>query len=94
MKKINFAGGEPFIVERGWYVGELIKFSKEDLGIESVTVVSNGSLIKEKWFEDYGKYLDIMAISCDTAEKKLHVASMETEVAELNLELVLKLQAR
>ena len=68
MKKINFSGGEPFIVEKGKYVGELIKFCKEELVIESVTVVSNGSLIREKWFEEYGKYLDIMAISCDSSE--------------------------
>ena len=68
MKKINFSGGEPFIVERGKYVGELIKFCKKDLSMESVTIVSNGSLIKENWFDIYGQYLDIMAISCDSAE--------------------------
>ena len=66
MKKINFSGGEPFIVNRGKFVGELVKYSKENLKIESVTIVSNGSLINEKWFEDYGKYLDILAISCDS----------------------------
>ena len=65
---IHFPGGEPFIVERGRYVGELVRFCKRDLGMESVTLVSNGSLIKEKWFEEYGSYLDIMAISCDSSE--------------------------
>ena len=68
MKKINFSGGEPFIVERGRYVGELVKFCKYEMRLESVTLVSNGSLIKEKWFQDYGKYLDILAISCDSSE--------------------------
>lgn len=68
MKKINFSGGEPFIVDRGRYVGELVKYSKEELGMESVTLVSNGSLIKERWFQEYGSYLDIMAISCDSSE--------------------------
>ena len=32
----------------------------------SVTIVSNGSLISEKWFEKFGKHLDIIAISCDS----------------------------
>lgn len=68
MKKINFSGGEPFIVERGKYVGELVKYCKCDLKMESVTIVSNGSLIKEKWFQEYGQYLDIIAISCDSSE--------------------------
>lgn len=68
MKKINFSGGEPFIVERGRYVGELVRFCKHDLGMESVTLVSNGSLIRESWFREYGSYLDIMAISCDSSE--------------------------
>ena len=66
MRKINFAGGEPFIVERGRYLGELVRFCKKDLSMESVTIVSNGSLIKESWFEEFGKYLDILAISCDS----------------------------
>ena len=68
MKKINFSGGEPFIVERGKYVGELVKFSKGEMGMESVTIVSNGSLIREKWFQEYGRYVDILAISCDSSE--------------------------
>lgn len=70
MKKINFSGGEPFIVNRGKFVGELVKYSKKNLKIESVTIVSNGSLINEKWFEDYGKYLDILAISCDSYKEE------------------------
>ncbi|XP_022317272.2 S-adenosylmethionine-dependent nucleotide dehydratase RSAD2-like [Crassostrea virginica] len=66
MEKVNFAGGEPFIVKRGAYLGELVQFCKQDLQLPSVTVVSNGSLITEKWFEKYGEYLDILAVSCDS----------------------------
>ncbi|XP_060081106.1 S-adenosylmethionine-dependent nucleotide dehydratase RSAD2-like isoform X2 [Ylistrum balloti] len=66
MEKVNFSGGEPFIVQRGTYVGELVTFCKRDLGLPSVTIVSNGSLITEKWFKKYGEYLDILAISCDS----------------------------
>lgn len=57
MEKVNFAGGEPFIVKRGAYLGELVRFCKEDLQLPSVTVVSNGSLITEKWFEKYGEFI-------------------------------------
>ena len=55
-------------MERGRYVGELVKYCKQDLCLESVTLVSNGSLIRESWFQEYGEYLDIMAISCDSSE--------------------------
>jgi radical S-adenosyl methionine domain-containing protein 2 len=50
MKKINFSGGEPFIVDNGNHLGELVKFCKVELKLESCSVVSNGSLVKEKWF--------------------------------------------
>jgi len=43
-----------------------VEFCKKELKLQSVTIVSNGSLIKEDWFEKYGKYLDIIAISCDS----------------------------
>lgn len=66
MEKINFSGGEPFLIERGKYVGELVKFCKEELSLPSVTIVSNGSLVTEKWFDKYGEFLDILAISCDS----------------------------
>ena len=55
MEKINFSGGEPFIKDNGRYVGELVRFCKEDLELPSVTIVSNGSLITEHWFIEYGK---------------------------------------
>jgi radical S-adenosyl methionine domain-containing protein 2 len=66
MVKINFNGGEPFLPEGGRYLGTLVKFCKQELGLQSVSVVSNGSLIRETWFEHYGEYLDILAVSCDS----------------------------
>lgn len=56
MEKINFSGGEPFLQDRGEYVGKLVRFCKEELALPSVSIVSNGSLIREKWFKDYGKF--------------------------------------
>ena len=34
-------------MQRGKFLGELVKYCKKDLKMESVTIVSNGSLITE-----------------------------------------------
>ncbi|KAG8544533.1 hypothetical protein GDO81_022314 [Engystomops pustulosus] len=72
MEKINFSGGEPFLQERGNFVGELVKFCKKELKLPSVSIVSNGSLITEKWFKSYGEYLDILAVSCDSFHEEVN----------------------
>ena len=56
MEKINFSGGEPFIKQKGRYVGELVRYCKQILHLPSVSIVSNGSLITEEWFQEYGKH--------------------------------------
>lgn len=66
MVKVNFSGGEPFIHQRGRFLGELVAFCKTELKLDSVSIVSNGSLIREEWMAKYGEYLDILAISCDS----------------------------
>lgn len=73
MEKINFSGGEPFIHDRGEYLGKLVRFCKEELQLPSVSIVSNGSLIRERWFKSYGEYLDILAISCDSFDEQVNV---------------------
>ncbi|KAJ6654074.1 hypothetical protein lerEdw1_007500 [Lerista edwardsae] len=73
MEKINFSGGEPFLHERGEFVGKLVQFCKQDLRLPSVSIVSNGSMIKERWFKRYGEYLDILAISCDSFSEEVNV---------------------
>lgn len=55
MEKINFSGGEPFLHEKGDFLGKMVQFCKQDLQLPSVSIVSNGSMIKEKWFQKYGK---------------------------------------
>lgn len=70
MEKINFSGGEPFLPQKGRHLGEMVKYCKKNLNLPSVTIVSNGSMIKEKWFKDYAQYLDILAISCDSFEEE------------------------
>ncbi|XP_024408744.2 S-adenosylmethionine-dependent nucleotide dehydratase RSAD2 isoform X2 [Desmodus rotundus] len=73
MEKINFSGGEPFLQDRGEYLGQLVRFCKRDLRLPSVSIVSNGSLIRERWFMNYGQYLDILAISCDSFNEDVNV---------------------
>jgi len=58
MIKVNFSGGEPFLPNGGRFVGELVKYCKLELGLPSVSIVSNGSLVREKWFEKYGQSRD------------------------------------
>ncbi|NWJ00050.1 RSAD2 protein, partial [Crypturellus undulatus] len=73
MEKINFSGGEPFLQDRGEFVGKLVQFCKQDLKLPSVSIVSNGSMIREQWFKKYGEYLDILAISCDSFDEEVNV---------------------
>lgn len=72
-KKVNFAGGEPLLREYQKYLGPLIQFAKEDLMFESVSIVSNGSELDPKWFKMYGKYIDVLAISCDSFNEDVNV---------------------
>ena len=46
--QVNFSGGEPFIIDKGNYLGEMVRFCKEDLDMDSVTVVTNGSKVMLK----------------------------------------------
>jgi radical S-adenosyl methionine domain-containing protein 2 len=62
MTRINFSGGEPFLKPK--MLGQMITHAYEN-GI-SPSVVSNGSLIREKWMNRYGHMLDAVAISCDS----------------------------
>jgi len=71
MKKINFAGGEPFMNPR--FLGQLAKYCKESLRLESVSIVTNGSKVTPAWLSQYAKYIDIMAVSCDSFNEDTNV---------------------
>ena len=71
MRKINFAGGEPFLYPK--FLGELVVYCKKDLKLESVSIISNGSLIKESWMNKYSAYLDILGISCDSFNEEINI---------------------
>jgi len=70
MEKVNFSGGEPFLQAKE--LGELVRFCKVELEV-SVSIVSNGSLIKRSWMKQYGKFLDIIAISCDSFNEETNM---------------------
>ncbi|PNS14670.1 hypothetical protein CAC42_1692 [Sphaceloma murrayae] len=72
MRKVNFAGGEPFLAAT--FLGEMVDYAKQTLGLESVSIVSNGSLITEKWMRQHAHNLDILAISCDSFNEQTNIA--------------------
>ncbi|KAH0494772.1 hypothetical protein TgHK011_008361 [Trichoderma gracile] len=71
MKKCNFAGGEPFLYPK--FLGEMIDYCKNTLQLESVSIVSNGSLIKEQFLRKHGHNIDILAISCDSFNEATNI---------------------
>ncbi|KAF3182636.1 hypothetical protein TWF788_005950 [Orbilia oligospora] len=64
MRKLNIAGGEPFLNPK--FLSQILQYSKEELGLESISIISNGSKIREDWLEKHAKWLDILAVSCDS----------------------------
>ncbi|EWZ43353.1 hypothetical protein FOZG_08050 [Fusarium oxysporum Fo47] len=64
MRKLNIAGGEPVLYPR--LLTELLHFVKEELGLESISIVSNGSKITEKWMPESCQWLGTLPISCDS----------------------------
>lgn len=77
MKKLNISGGEPFL--KPDFIGEIFRFCKEELHLESCSVVNNGSKATKKWLDTYGKYLDVMAISCDSFDAEVNIRLGRTE---------------
>lgn len=72
MRKINFAGGEPFLYPEklGW----LCQFCKEGLGLESVSIITNGTKLTERWLDKYGEFVDVMGVSCDSFNEETNTA--------------------
>lgn len=72
MRKINFAGGEPFLYPKS--LGAMVDFCKRELGLESVSIVTNGSLVKESFLRQHADTLDILAVSCDSFGEQTNIA--------------------
>ena len=71
MQKVNFAGGEPFLYPK--FLGEMVDFCKESLCLESVSIVTNGSLVKEDSLRKHGRNIDILAVSCDSFNEATNI---------------------
>ncbi|TGJ83860.1 hypothetical protein E0Z10_g4921 [Xylaria hypoxylon] len=72
MRKINFAGGEPFLYPNK--LAMLCRFCKEDLGLESVSIITNGTKVDEKWMKKNGRWLDVLGVSCDSFNEDTNIA--------------------
>lgn len=70
MKKLNFAGGEPMLNSE--FVGLLAQFAKQELGLESVSIVTNGSIMPYSFLKKYAEFIDIIAVSCDSFDEKVN----------------------
>jgi radical S-adenosyl methionine domain-containing protein 2 len=71
MRKINFAGGEPFLYPK--QLAMLCKYCKVDLGLESVSIISNGTKITENWLQQHGKHVDVLGVSCDSFNEATNI---------------------
>lgn len=71
MKKLNLAGGEPFLYPL--FLRECLRYGKEELGIESISIVSNGSKVTEKFLRENAPFIDILAISCDSFDPETNI---------------------
>lgn len=71
MRKINFAGGEPFLYAK--FLGEMIDFCKKSLHLESVSIVTNGSLVTKSFLDKHGSNIDILAVSCDSFNEATNI---------------------
>jgi radical S-adenosyl methionine domain-containing protein 2 len=72
MRKINFAGGEPFLYPKK--LGAMVDYCKRELRLESVSIVTNGSKVTEAFLREHGAQLDILAVSCDSFKEATNIA--------------------
>ena len=55
------------------FLGQLAQYCKATLHLESVSIVTNGSKVTASWLAEYGQYIDIMAVSCDSFDEGTNV---------------------
>ncbi|KAI2464709.1 hypothetical protein F4781DRAFT_59275 [Annulohypoxylon bovei var. microspora] len=71
MRKINFAGGEPFLYPDK--LAMLCRFCKEELDLESVSIITNGTKVTKKWMDQHGRWVDVIGVSCDSFDEKTNI---------------------
>ena len=65
MKKINFAGGEPFLYPD--FLSHMLRFCKRDLGVYT-SVITNGSRLTKEWLEVNSINIDMLGLSLDSVD--------------------------
>lgn len=70
MKKINFAGGEPFLYPP--YLEALCRYCKNELNLEKVSIVTNGTLVKEDFIQKNHNYIDMIGVSLDSFDEDIN----------------------
>lgn len=68
VKRINFAGGEPFMLRK--HIVDLIRYAKKS-GVE-VSVITNASLLTENVFNLVKNDLDMLGVSCDSGNDEIN----------------------
>ncbi|KAI0432267.1 hypothetical protein F5Y09DRAFT_339772 [Xylaria sp. FL1042] len=72
MRKINFAGGEPFLYPDK--LAMLCRFCKEELDLESVSIITNGTKVNKEWMKEHGRWVDVLGVSCDSFDEETNIA--------------------
>jgi radical S-adenosyl methionine domain-containing protein 2 len=52
---------------------ELLRYGKGELGIESISIVSNGLKITEKFLRENAVFINILVISCDSFDLETNI---------------------
>ncbi|KAF8446885.1 hypothetical protein BDZ91DRAFT_702946 [Kalaharituber pfeilii] len=71
MRKLNFAGGEPFLHPR--WLSLMLRFAKHEIQLESVSIVTNGSKVTEAFLKSHAGCIDILAVSCDSFNEETNM---------------------
>lgn len=57
----------------------MVEFCKYDLKLESVSIVTNGSKVTDRFLRQYGRCIDILAVSCDSFNQEVNIKIGRTD---------------
>ena len=93
MQSLHFAGEDPFLEPE--YLGELSRYCKEVLGVPSITVATDGSLVTRHWLEKYGEFIDVLLVSCNSfTDNPLITAERLEQLCKICKELGVRLMVQ
>jgi radical S-adenosyl methionine domain-containing protein 2 len=71
IKKLNFTSSKPFLYPI--FMCELLCYKKGELGIESISIISNNLKITEKFLRENAIFINILTISCDSFDPEINI---------------------